>query len=78
MESRKRPHIDDGDAAVTKKRIIADAAGSPHVNGTRTDSEEPREGDSLEVRLTHAGRFSLCLLLFINQRHFGNKPFIEE
>lgn len=34
---------------MTKKRIIADAAGSPHVNGTRTDSEEPREGDSLET-----------------------------
>ncbi|TFK73913.1 hypothetical protein BDN72DRAFT_136978 [Pluteus cervinus] len=49
MESRKRPHTDDVDTSITKKRVLADSVGNPHVNGTHIEHDEPREGDNLEL-----------------------------
>ena len=50
MESRKRPHTEEGDEPVqTKKRLVSGANGSPHVNGVVTEVDEPTDGDNLEV-----------------------------
>jgi E3 ubiquitin-protein ligase BRE1 len=49
MESRKRPHADEDDPSVAKKRILTGSNGSPQVNGVTTEQEEPGDGDNLEV-----------------------------
>lgn len=49
-ESRKRPHVDEGDPVQTKKRVLASANGSPHVNGI-AETEEPSDGNNLEVMI---------------------------
>lgn len=48
MDSRKRPLADDDESAVTKKRILTGANGSPHVNGI-ADIDEEAFGEKLEV-----------------------------
>ncbi|KAL1939862.1 hypothetical protein VTO73DRAFT_9562 [Trametes versicolor] len=50
MESRKRPHADDGDLARPKKRAVSDDRASPsHLNGTLSHSDEPKDGDNVEL-----------------------------
>ena len=52
MESKKRPHADDGEPhSRAKKRAVSDDRGSPsHPNGTvASHSDEPRESDNIEV-----------------------------
>ncbi|KAI0819960.1 BRE1-domain-containing protein [Trametes gibbosa] len=50
METRKRPHADDSDTARPKKRAVSDDRASPsHLNGTTTHSDEPRDGDDVEL-----------------------------
>ncbi|KAF8628901.1 hypothetical protein AX15_003682 [Amanita polypyramis BW_CC] len=48
MESRKRAHSHEDEPAATKKRIVAAANGSPHVNGTSVEPEELDLGRNLE------------------------------
>ncbi|TFK25168.1 hypothetical protein FA15DRAFT_367027 [Coprinopsis marcescibilis] len=40
MESRKRPHTDDGDVSVSKKRVLTGSNGTPHVNGPSDQTED--------------------------------------
>lgn len=48
-ESRKRPHTeDDDDSAVSKKRVLTSASGSPQPNGFNAEQDEPTL-DNLEV-----------------------------
>ncbi len=49
MESKKRPHDEDDADTSVKKRIVSDDHGSPRVNGVVSDSNEPTDGDNLEV-----------------------------
>ncbi|KAJ7772537.1 hypothetical protein DFH07DRAFT_734059 [Mycena maculata] len=49
MESKKRPHPQEADVSVSKKRILAAANGAPYVNGSVRDSEEPSDPDNLEI-----------------------------
>ncbi|OJT06362.1 E3 ubiquitin-protein ligase BRE1 [Trametes pubescens] len=50
MESRKRPHADDGDLARPKKRAVSDDRASPsHLNGALSHSDEPKDGDNVEL-----------------------------
>lgn len=49
MESKKRPHDEDDVDTSVKKRIVSDDHGSPRVNGVVSDSNEPTDGDNLEV-----------------------------
>ncbi len=51
MESKKRPHADDGGHSRAKKRAVSDELTTPsHPNGTiASHSDEPKEGDDIEV-----------------------------
>ncbi|KAJ7076313.1 BRE1 E3 ubiquitin ligase-domain-containing protein [Mycena belliarum] len=49
MESKKRPHAQEVDVSVAKKRILSGANGAPYVNGSTPDIEEPSDLDNLEV-----------------------------
>ncbi|KII92834.1 hypothetical protein PLICRDRAFT_51174 [Plicaturopsis crispa FD-325 SS-3] len=49
MESRKRPHVEDGDVLHPKKRLMTSANGSPHTNGVVTEVEEPNDASNLEL-----------------------------
>ncbi|KAH9858793.1 BRE1-domain-containing protein [Lenzites betulinus] len=50
METRKRPHADDSDTARPKKRAVSGDRASPsHLNGTTTHSDEPKDGDDVEL-----------------------------
>ncbi|KAI0703349.1 BRE1-domain-containing protein [Cerioporus squamosus] len=51
METRKRPHADDGEQSRAKKRAVSDDRASPsHPNGTTTPiGDEPKEGDNIEL-----------------------------
>ncbi|KAG5654397.1 hypothetical protein H0H81_003221 [Sphagnurus paluster] len=49
MASRKRPFSEEEDSAATKKRVLTGRNGSPHVNGTSEDQDEPAEGTNLEL-----------------------------
>ncbi|KAH6914381.1 BRE1 E3 ubiquitin ligase-domain-containing protein [Coprinopsis sp. MPI-PUGE-AT-0042] len=40
MESRKRPHMDDGDVSVAKKRVLTGSNGTPHVNAASDQTED--------------------------------------
>ncbi|KAJ6500129.1 BRE1 E3 ubiquitin ligase-domain-containing protein [Mycena vitilis] len=49
MESRKRPHAQEPDVSVAKKRILASTNGTPYVNGAVHEAEEPSDPDNLEM-----------------------------
>ncbi|KAJ7091203.1 BRE1 E3 ubiquitin ligase-domain-containing protein [Mycena epipterygia] len=49
MESKKRPHGQEGDVSVAKKRILAGANGAPYVNGSAPEIDEPSDLDNLEM-----------------------------
>ncbi|EJF65375.1 BRE1-domain-containing protein [Dichomitus squalens LYAD-421 SS1] len=51
MESKKRPHADDGEHSRAKKRAVSDDRASPsHPNGTAVShGDEPKEGDNIEL-----------------------------
>ncbi|KAI0328649.1 BRE1-domain-containing protein [Cubamyces sp. BRFM 1775] len=50
MESRKRPHVDDGESSRPKKRAVSDDRASPsHLNGTASHSDEPKDSDHVEL-----------------------------
>ncbi|CDO75357.1 hypothetical protein BN946_scf184966.g25 [Trametes cinnabarina] len=50
MESRKRPHVDDGEPSRPKKRAASDDRASPsHPNGTTPHNDEPKETDNVEL-----------------------------
>ncbi|KAJ8462214.1 hypothetical protein ONZ51_g11039 [Trametes cubensis] len=50
MESRKRPHVDDGEPSRPKKRAVSDDRASPsHPNGTASHSDEPKDSDHVEL-----------------------------
>ncbi|KAJ7680562.1 BRE1 E3 ubiquitin ligase-domain-containing protein [Mycena polygramma] len=49
MESRKRPHAQESDVSVAKKRILASTYGTPYVNGSVHEAEEPSDPDNLEM-----------------------------
>ncbi|KAI0780121.1 BRE1-domain-containing protein [Fomes fomentarius] len=51
MESKKRPHADDGEHSRAKKRAVSDELATPsHPNGTiASHSDEPKEGDNIEL-----------------------------
>ncbi|TFK44380.1 hypothetical protein BDQ12DRAFT_672875 [Crucibulum laeve] len=49
MESKKRSHPDKDDSAVSKKRIMTSANGSPCVNGNVHNDEDEPNSDSLEL-----------------------------
>jgi E3 ubiquitin-protein ligase BRE1 len=51
MESRKRPHLDDGEPLQAKKRALASPNGTPYINGVVAETEEPTDNDSLEVSI---------------------------
>ncbi|KAI6026328.1 hypothetical protein BKA83DRAFT_4241880 [Pisolithus microcarpus] len=65
MESKKRPHSDDGDAFQVKKRVVTGLSGSPEVNGVRADSAEPTENDQLELFRKDA--------IFRRMRHYSRE-----
>ena len=50
MESRKRSRADDSEPVSVKKVLLSDSRGSPiPVNGAGHDTDEPKDGDNLEV-----------------------------
>ncbi|KAJ6625446.1 hypothetical protein B0H10DRAFT_2211777 [Mycena sp. CBHHK59/15] len=49
MESKKRPHAQEDEASVTKKRVLASANGTPYVNGSVPEMDEPTDPDNLEM-----------------------------
>ncbi|KAJ6594095.1 BRE1 E3 ubiquitin ligase-domain-containing protein [Mycena capillaripes] len=49
MESKKRPHAQEADVSVAKKRILSGANGAPYVNGSAPEMEEPSDPDNLEM-----------------------------
>ncbi|KAI1794073.1 BRE1-domain-containing protein [Ganoderma leucocontextum] len=51
MESKKRPHADDGEHSRAKKRAVSDDRASPsHPNGTvASHGDEPKDGDNIEL-----------------------------
>lgn len=48
-ESRKRSHSVEDEPTIQKKRVLTGANGTPHVNGIVSDTDEPKDGDNLEV-----------------------------
>lgn len=61
MESRKRPHADDSDLARPKKRAVSDDRASPsHLNGTLSHSDEPKDGDNVEVAQLPSESVGIC------------------
>lgn len=49
--SRKRPHTDDGDVTVAKKRVLTGTNGTPQVNGHSDQTEDEQICQAnLEVR----------------------------
>ncbi len=61
MESRKRPHADDGDLARPKKRAVSDDRASPsHLNGALSHSDEPKDGDNVEVAQLSSESVGMC------------------
>lgn len=51
MESRKRSYTEDVELPRSKKRAIEDERGSPaHVNGG-VEADEPKDSNSLEVKI---------------------------
>ncbi|KAI6121400.1 hypothetical protein F5141DRAFT_1194147 [Pisolithus sp. B1] len=58
MESKKRPHSDDGDAFQVKKRVVTGLSGSPEVNGrpTENDQLELFRKDAIFRRMRHYSR----------------------
>jgi len=75
MESRKRPHVDEENTVIAKKRVLSDTNDSPHVNGV-LDQEEPAEGDNIEVIRVCSN--SLLLLTSILSSFSARKPFFVE
>ncbi|KAI0374105.1 BRE1-domain-containing protein [Pilatotrama ljubarskyi] len=50
MESRKRPHADDDELSRPKKRAVSGDRASPsHPNGAASHSDEPKDGDNVEL-----------------------------
>ncbi|KAJ6587101.1 BRE1 E3 ubiquitin ligase-domain-containing protein [Mycena vulgaris] len=49
MESKKRPHAQEADVSVAKKRILAGVNGAPYVNGSTPEIDEPSDLDNLEM-----------------------------
>ncbi|KAF8894030.1 hypothetical protein BD779DRAFT_1797962 [Infundibulicybe gibba] len=51
MSSRKRPHTDEEERSMAKKRLFTDPSGSPNPNGlaSEQDDREPLNGDNLEL-----------------------------
>jgi hypothetical protein len=81
MESRKRPHLDDGEPLQAKKRALASPNGTPYINGVVADTEEPRDNDSLEVSIlsTTPHAISNILRIVISQRsHFPTDEALLE
>ncbi|KAJ7446245.1 BRE1 E3 ubiquitin ligase-domain-containing protein [Mycena galericulata] len=65
MESKKRPHAQEADVSVSKKRILASANGAPYVNGSVPESEEPSDPDNLEMFRKEA--------IFRRMRHYSRE-----
>ncbi|KAJ7747309.1 BRE1 E3 ubiquitin ligase-domain-containing protein [Mycena metata] len=65
MESKKRPHAQEPDVSVTKKRILAGANGAPYVNGSAPETEEPSDIDNLEMFRKEA--------IFRRMRHYSRE-----
>ncbi|KAJ7187992.1 hypothetical protein C8R46DRAFT_6470 [Mycena filopes] len=66
MESKKRPHAQEPDVAVTnKKRILAGVNGAPYVNGSAPDIAEPSDLDNLEMFRKEA--------IFRRMRHYSRE-----
>lgn len=71
MESRKRPHSTEDEPAIQKKRILTGVNGSPHVNAVVSETDEPKEGDDLEVTIVCmlvTSNGSLYVLLALSKR----------
>ncbi|KAH9929494.1 BRE1-domain-containing protein [Epithele typhae] len=51
MESKKRPHADDGEHSRSKKRAVSNENDSPsHLNGASTShADEPKDDDPIEL-----------------------------
>ena len=52
-ETKKRPHADDAEQSLPKKRaVIEDKPSASPVNGLASHLDEPKDGDNLEVLFT--------------------------
>ncbi|KAJ7268745.1 BRE1 E3 ubiquitin ligase-domain-containing protein [Mycena haematopus] len=65
MESKKRPHAQEADVSVSKKRILSGANGAPYVNGSASEHEEPPDMDNLEMFRKEA--------IFRRMRHYSRE-----
>ncbi|KAF7315497.1 E3 ubiquitin protein ligase [Mycena indigotica] len=63
--SKKRPHTHEPDASVSKKRILSGPNGTPYVNGSTPDLEEPSDLDNLELFRKEA--------IFRRMRHYSRE-----
>ncbi|RDB24923.1 E3 ubiquitin-protein ligase BRE1 [Hypsizygus marmoreus] len=61
----KRPFTDEEDTPTAKKRVLTGPNGSPHVNGSASEQEEPTEGDNLELFRKEA--------IFRRMRHYSRE-----
>ena len=74
MESRKRSRADDSEPVSVKKVLLSDSRGSPiPVNGAGHDTDEPKDGDNLEVTLPALFAVKQCLTR--PYRCSGRTPF---
>lgn len=52
-ETKKRPHADDAEQSLPKKRAVSeDKPSASPVNGLASHLDEPKDGDNLEVVFT--------------------------
>ncbi|KAF7376361.1 putative allantoicase [Mycena sanguinolenta] len=62
---KKRPHAQEADVSVAKKRILSGANGAPYVNGSAHEHEEPADMDNLEMFRKEA--------IFRRMRHYSRE-----
>lgn len=56
-ETKKRPHADDVEQSLPKKRAVSeDKPSASPVNGLASHLDEPKDGDNLEVVPAHKQR----------------------
>lgn len=73
---RKRPNPDNEDTSTAKKRALTGPNGSPRVNGSMADHDEPNDNDNLEVKRVDLVAF--CCYLRRIYSFLGKRLSFEE
>lgn len=57
-DTKKRPHPEDAEQSMSKKRAVGGDRSPSQANGVVPHPDEPKDGDNLEV---HVRIYSSCL-----------------